>query len=228
MTFHGILTLLDLALYFHLVLPILLLVCAAALPQVADMLASYLLPLAKALDSLAKHIGHAAAWLSLAMVLVMSIVVILRYVFGLSFIWMQESLTYMHGMLFLLVASYTLWVDGHVRVDIFYRTAPERRKALTDLLGTYFFLFPFMFLIIDTALPYVTMSWSVQEGSRETSGIQGIYLLKGVILLFAYLMILQGLSTVIHRAAWLAGMEETVDHEAAATSILPGDEGDAP
>lgn len=219
-TFASVLNLVDLVLYFHMILPVLLLACAALAPTAAKLLIAWLLPLARRLDSFAMRMGHGAAWLSLLMVLVMGAGVILRYVFGLSFIWMQESVTYMHGLLFMLAASYTLWVDGHVRVDIFYRTASPTRKALVDFLGTYFLLFPVMFLIIDAALPYVEMSWAVHEGSRETSGIQGVYLLKSVILAFAYMMILQGISVAIHRAAFLAGFEKETHHEHAATDIL--------
>lgn len=224
--FEIFLTVFDTVLYFHMTLPVLLLLTAAFAPAASGLLARYLLPLARLLDAFARQAGHLTAWLSLLMVLVMTCVVLLRYVFGLSFIWMQESIVYMHGLLFLLVASYTLWVDGHVRVDIFYRTASKSRKALVDLLGTYFFLFPFMFLILDTALPYVSFAWAVQEGSRETSGIQAIYLLKAVILIFAWMMILQGISVAIHRAAFLAGFEKEAEHEAARTDALSEVEAD--
>ena len=217
MTFTTLQTTFEWLLLFHITLPVLLLITAATVPSVATSLAAYLLPLAKALDALSKHLGHLTSWLALAMVLVTTTVVLLRYVFGLSFIWLQESVTYMHGLLFMLAAAYTLWVDGHVRVDVFYRTASETRRALVDFLGTYFLLFPVMFLIIDTALPYVAFAWAVQEGSKETSGIQAIYLLKGVILIFAYLMILQGLAIAIHRAAFLTGLEGHDDHEDAQT-----------
>lgn len=219
--FNRFLTILDLVLYFHMVLPVLLLLSAAFAPKAASLLASYLLPLARLLDRFAKQAGHITAWLSLLMVLTMTAVVLLRYVFGLSFIWMQESITYMHGLLFMLAASYTLWVDGHVRVDIFYRTAPETSKALIDFLGTYVFLFPFMFLIIDAALPYVSLSWAVLEGSKETSGIQAVFLLKSVILIFAWMMILQGISIAIRRAAFLTGFEESIGQETVATPTLP-------
>ena len=219
MTFTQFQTLLEWILTFHIVLPVLLLLTAAFLPIAARTLAAYLLPLARVLDALSKHLGHLLAWLTLLMVLVTTIIVLQRYVFGLSFIWMQESVTYMHGILFMAAAGYTLWVDGHVRVDVFYRTASEKRKALVDFLGTYFLLFPVMFLIIDTGLPYIEFAWSVREGSKETSGIQAIYLLKSVILAFAYLMILQGIAIAIHRAALLTGLEDHATHEEAKTLV---------
>ena len=92
---------------------------------------------------------------------------------------------YMYGLLFLLAAGYTLLHGGHVRVDIFYREAAPRTKALTDFLGTYLFLFPVMTLILAVGYPYAELSWRIGEGSAETSGIQGIYILKGAILAFA-------------------------------------------
>ena len=74
------------------------------------------------IDTLNEGIGRAVSWLALLMVLVQFIVVLQRYVFGIGSIFMQESIVYMHGTLFMLVAGYTLLHNGHVRVDVFYRT----------------------------------------------------------------------------------------------------------
>ncbi len=97
----------------------------------------------------------------------------------------------------MLVAGYTLLGDGHVRVDIFYREASARYKATVDLLGTLLFLWPVCALIAFTSWPYVSISWKVLEGSRETSGIPGVFLLKTAILIFAFIVALQGLSTFL-------------------------------
>ncbi|MCH1542635.1 MAG: TRAP transporter small permease subunit [Alphaproteobacteria bacterium] len=150
-------------------------------------------------------IGRSAAWLALAMVLVQFAVVVLRYVFGIGSIMMQEAIVYMHGVLFMMAAADTLLQDEHVRVDIFYARASERRKALINLLGCTFFVLPFCILIAHVSYDYVSMSWSVREGSRETSGIQGVYLLKSVILLFAAQLSLQAISGILTNAAKLVG-----------------------
>lgn len=94
------------------------------------------------IDGLNERLGRVVSWLALLMVMIQFIVVIQRYVFGIGSIWMQESIVYMHGMLFMLAAGYTLLHNGHVRVDVFYREATPRRKALTDLFGSLFFLLP--------------------------------------------------------------------------------------
>jgi len=156
-----------------------------------------LIKIADGIDAFSNRMGRIVAWGALIMVLLQFTVVLMRHVFGLSSIWMQESILYLHGLLFMLVAGYTLLCDGHVRVDIFYREASARYKATIDLMGTFLFLWPVCALITYASWPYVSISWKVLEGSRETSGIPAVFLLKTAILVFAFIVALQGLSTVI-------------------------------
>ena len=107
---------------------------------------------------------------------------------------MQEGVLYLHGTLFMLGAGYTLLHEGHVRVDIFYRDASPERKALVDMLGGLLILLPFCGLVWWSSWSYVEQSWVILEGSRETSGIHAVYILKSMILAFATLLGLQGLS----------------------------------
>lgn len=138
--------------------------------------------------------GRLAMWFVILMALIQFGVVILRYVFGVNSILMQESVTYLHGGVFLLAAGYALLTDDHVRVDIFYREASERRKAVVDIAGTYLFLFPFCFVLLWAGGDYVANAWAVREGSTEQSGIQGVYLLKTLIPIFAMLLTLAGIA----------------------------------
>ncbi|HXI86208.1 MAG TPA: hypothetical protein VNH64_02020, partial [Parvularculaceae bacterium] len=87
-----------------------------------------------------------------------------------------------------------LLTDDHVRVDIFYRGASLRKKALIDFGGCYLFLFPVCLLILWAGSPYVGQSWSVHEGSTEQSGIQAVFLLKSLIPIFAMLVAMAGFS----------------------------------
>ena len=160
------------------------------------------------IDRVNWRVGTTIAWLALFMVLVQFALVLMRYVFGIGSIMTQESLIYAHGALFMIAAGYTLLVGGHVRVDIFYRAASPRRKAWVDLLGVVFLLIPVCLLIWRYSLPYVLSSWAVLEGSRETSGIQGVYLLKSSILVFVVLMILQGVALAFRSALVIAGLRE--------------------
>ncbi len=160
---------------------------------------------ARALDAVNDRIGRVAAWLALLMVILEFTVVVLRYVFGIGFIAMQEGVIYLHATLFLVGAGYTLLHNGHVRVDILYRDARPARRALVDLLGVIVFLMPVCAIIAWASIPYVEQSWGVWEGSKETSGIPAVYALKSMILAFVVLVALQGTSLALHAGLTLAG-----------------------
>ena len=160
--------------------------------------------LADRIDRLTATIGRAAAWLCLFMVLVQFAVVLMRYFLGVGSIWLQESILYAHGGLFLLVAAWTLAVGGHVRVDIFYSAASPRSKAWVDLLGAIFLLIPFAAAIGILSLPYAARSWVLLERSRETSGLPILFLLKTMIPVFAALLVLQGIAQIMRAAATLS------------------------
>ena len=142
-------------------------------------------------------IGRLAAWLVLFMTLMQFVVVIMRYVFAYGSIQMQESIWYMHGLLFMLGAGYTLAKEGHVRLDVFYREAAQRTKAWINLIGSSVFLLPFCIVNFDFAWSLVRNSWAVREGSTETAGLQYIYLFKTVILIFSVLLIIEGVSLAL-------------------------------
>jgi len=153
--------------------------------------------LADVLDNANRAIGRAIAWLALVMVLVQFGVVLARYVFGVGNLWAQESIVYMHALLFMLGAAYTLSEDGHVRVDIIYRSASPRYKAWVNLLGSVFLLIPVSILIIASSWSYVSNSWRILERSMEASGIPGVFALKTAIPVFGILMAAQGLVLVL-------------------------------
>lgn len=161
----------------------------------------------RAVDWLSNQIFLWARWLALWLVVVQFAVVVLRYAFGLGFIFLQESLLYFHGTLFLIAASGALLHEGHVRIDVFYRSMGAQGKAWVDFVGTYVFLIPVIVVIAAASTPYVSASWSVMEGSKETSGIPAIFVLKTMILVFAGLMFLQALSFASRAALVIVGAE---------------------
>jgi len=169
------------------------------------------------IDGLNKNVGTAVSWLAVIMVLVQFSIVVLRYVFGIGSIMMQESVVYLHSFLFMAGAGYTLLKNGHVRVDVFYREISVRKKALVDLFGVIFLLLPVCILIAYSSWDYISQSWSIFEGSKETSGIQALFILKSVIMLFCVLIGLQGVSMALRSFLVLKGVilpeEDTELHE---------------
>jgi TRAP-type mannitol/chloroaromatic compound transport system permease small subunit len=183
-----------------------------------------LLDLAAGLDLVNTWVGRVVAWLALAMVLVTFLVVVLRYGFDAGSIALQESVTYMHAMLFMLGAAYTLQLNGHVRVDIFYQRFGPRGRAWVDLLGTLFLLIPVCLYILTSSWGYVTESWAVNEGSREAGGLPYVYWLKTLLVAMPLLLLLQGVAWLLRSGLLLAGMDTAVPP--AAPSRRPAAAGD--
>jgi len=118
-----------------------------------------------AIDRFTDWTGRMVSWLTLAMVLMTLVVVVLRYYFQSGSIALQESITYLHGLVFMLGIAFTLQRGGHVRVDIFYRGFSPEKKALVDLLGGLLFLLPVSLLIFVFSWDYVVASWAIGETS---------------------------------------------------------------
>ena len=165
--------------------------------------------LADLIDRVNVASGKGLAWFALFIVLIQFSVVLMRYVFGIGSIWMQELIVYMHAFLFMLASAYTFSKEGHVRVDIFYREARPRTKAKVNLFGAVFLVMPFCFLIVFSSWDYVSNSWAILEGSQETSGIQARFLLKSAIIGFALQMGLQAFVMAVR--SWYALQGDEVE-----------------
>ncbi|MFV0478234.1 MAG: TRAP transporter small permease subunit [Parahaliea sp.] len=134
------------------------------------------------------------------MTLLTTIVVILRYGFNIGSIASQEAVIYMHGILFMLSAAYTLQQDSHVRVDIFYRHFSCRTQAWINCIGGIIFLLPFCVFLFFISWSYVAESWHIREVSPEPGGIPAVYLLKTLLLLLPLTLFLQALAETLRNA----------------------------
>ena len=159
--------------------------------------------LIRLIDTYTEKCGQLLAWLCLAMTLLTSAVVLLRYGFGVGSVAAQESITYMHAMLFMLAAAFTLKRGGHVRVDIFYRRFSARSCAWINSIGAIVFLLPFAVFIFGISWQFVAGAWAVREASQDPGGIPAVYLLKSLILLLAANLVLQGLAEFLRNALLL-------------------------
>jgi TRAP-type mannitol/chloroaromatic compound transport system permease small subunit len=143
--------------------------------------------------------GRIVAWAMLPMIAIQFVIVALRYVFDIGWIWMQEGVLWMHAAVFMLAAAYTLHRDEHVRVDIFYRNLSRRGRAWVDALGTLFLLLPMVVFLIVVSWDYVAVSWEIAEGSREAGGLPYPFvpMLKSLIPVTAVLLLLQGVANLL-------------------------------
>jgi len=177
--------------------------------------------LIRSIDRFTDITGRAISWLTLAMVVITMVVVVLRYYFQSGSIALQESITYLHGLVFMLGIAFTLQRGGHVRVDIFYRGFSPRRKALVDLVGGLLFLLPVSLLVFIFSWDYVAASWAIGETSEERSGIQGIYLLKTLLLLMPATLLLQGVAEILKSTLVLLDKQALIPSPIEPHSIEP-------
>ena len=159
--------------------------------------------LSDALDRVNRAVGSVVCWCALAMMLLQFVIVLLRYVFGISFIALSESVLYLHSTLFMLGAVYTLLMNGHVRVDIFYARAEPRRQSQIDIFGHLALLLPSMLVLLYWTWPSVRNSWAILEGPISVGGIPASFLLKSLIPAFCILLIVQSVSGLLRDIARL-------------------------
>ena len=123
---------------------------------------------------------------------------------------MQDLYVWMNGAMFTAVAAFALYRNDHVRVDIFFRTASTRRKAVMDMIGVLIFLLPFMYVVWAYSFGNVARSWGRFEASANVGGMPGLFVLRTFILAFAGLVALQGIAMLIRSVLILARREDLI------------------
>lgn len=178
-----------------------------------------------ALDQFSEAVGRVLALASIAIMAITFVVVVVRYGLNtgsielgplrISSIALQESVMYLHAMLFMLASAYTLKHNAHVRVDVLYRNFSPKAKAWVDLLGTLLLLFPMCGFIFFISLDFVSFSWQIQERSGEADGLPYVYLLKTIIPTMAGLLLFQGIVEILRNIAVITGQAEPNDEQGA-------------
>jgi len=161
--------------------------------------------LIRIIDGVNVRVGELVKWLLVALVVSVAFGVIALSIFGQAWTKFDESATYFHATVILLGSAATLLAGKHVRVDIFYAKSQPKTKALIDLLGFYALLIPFCLVLIWNAQNFVGLAWTSLEGSAESDGIKGLFILKTFVSIFALMMIAQGMSIAGRAALFLSG-----------------------
>jgi TRAP-type mannitol/chloroaromatic compound transport system permease small subunit len=197
----------------YLALPLLLLpILVVIAPKPLESLSRTLTAAIDRLSGLAMGFAVSAAFL---IILIQLSAVLLRYVFGLSFSWLNDSVIFSFAMIFMLGAAATLRDDGHVRVDIMRSRFGDRTRAAIEMTGAMLFIFPIGILIVYAASGLVARSWLDLEPFNESDGLPIQYLFKTLVPAFAVLMIAQGLSQALKAALVIRGLRrpDAPEHE---------------
>lgn len=146
-------------------------------------------------DRINDRLGSVTSWLVLVLILVITYDVIVRYLFQSSSVAMQELEWHLFAVIFLLSAGYTLKIDDHVRVDVFYSRFSEKKQAWINLFGALFFLIPFCVILIISSENFVLISFRVGETSPDAGGLPARYIIKAFIPISFFFLLLQGIAT---------------------------------
>lgn len=146
------------------------------------------------IDTFNQWVGKGVAWVTLGLVAVVFVDVVMRYAFKTSYVFTQELEWHLFAFIFLIGAGYTLFHDGHVRVDILYQRLNAKGRAWVNLLGVVLFLIPGCIMVVLTSWKFVANSWAIMEGSPDPGGIPFRFVVKGCIPVGFVLLLLQGIS----------------------------------
>lgn len=146
----------------------------------------------RCIDRISEWSGKAAAWLCLILILELVYDTVARYVFGAPTAWSYDISYMLYGTLFMVGASYTLLLDEHVRIGVFYEKATPRGQALINVAGYLVFFFPTMLALIWFGTEFAMKSWRIAEHSGVSMWSPPIYPFKSIIPLAALLLLLQG------------------------------------
>src|SRR4051812_1010706 len=165
---------------------------------------SGLLGLSRTIDELNERVGKVVAWAIFAAVIVSAVNALIRKAFGTSSNAWLELQWYLFGAVFMLCAAWTLKSNEHIRIDIISNRLAKRTRDRIDVMGHFFFLFPFVALMIWLSIPYFWKSYLSGEVSSNAGGLL-IWPAKGLILLGFISLGLQWLSELIKRIAIMRG-----------------------
>lgn len=149
------------------------------------------------IEWLVEQLGGLARLCVLALVLLVATNVILRYLFSIGPVSLQELEWHLVSPIALLGLSYSMKHRADVRVDVLYDRFTPRGQALVDLLASLLTVAIGVF-ITYLSVKYVNQSFNLNEGSPDPGGLPMRYLLKAFLPLGFGLLVLQGLADVLN------------------------------
>lgn len=164
-----------------------------------------LLKLSQLIDWLNERVGKASFWLVLLMTIICAGNATYRFIFDDSSNGMLEIQWYLFAAIFLLCSPYTLLKNEHVRIDVLSGKLSPRGLAVIDIIGSLFFLLPMVVLVLWLSLPLVAESFRINEMSANAGGLIR-WPVKALLPIGFTLLALQGISELIKRIAFLAGL----------------------
>ena len=166
-----------------------------------------LLGVSRAIDAINVRIGRYVAWLIVVAILISTGNAIIRKLFDRSSNAWLEWQWVLFGAVFLLCASWTLWANEHIRIDIVNSQLSRRVRDWIDVVGHSLFLLPLTMIMMWHAWPFFTRSFNINEQSLNAGGLPQ-WPSKFLVFAGFFILFFQGISELIKRIAIMRGLME--------------------
>lgn len=157
----------------------------------------------RAVDPFVRVVGQWSSLLWPALVAIITVNVVMRYVFGKGLIEFEELQWYVYAISFLLGLAWVLQLDDHVRIDVLSEHFKFRNQCWIELGGILIALLPFIAVVVWYAVPFVSYSFTINEISEAPGGLSHRWAIKAVLPL-AFLVL--GVATVSRLTRVLAAL----------------------
>lgn len=154
-------------------------------------------PIADFLDNIVFAAGKIFAWSYVLLMVVIIIQVVLRYGFNSGMVVLEELQWHLYAVGVMFGVSYAQSTNSHIRVDLIHMRLSKRTQHLLEIFGILFLMFPFVFVVLESSIPFVYDAWRIGESSASPTGLPFRWLIKAVIPLSFGLLFIAGLSRLI-------------------------------
>ena len=167
------------------------------------------LPITKKIDGFVTGVGEIFNWIWVALVAVIILNVVLRYIFKSGMIELEELQWHLYAIGWLVGLSSTYIVDQHVRVDVLTDNLSYKKRLWFEFFGILLLFLPFITLVLIYSVPFFELSWETSERSTSANGLPARWFVKGFLVFSFFLLLLAGLSRITRVVATIrSGFEK--------------------
>lgn len=151
----------------------------------------------KLIDSANEWIGNQLKWPVFALIIIVCVEVMLRYVFNSPTVQLPVIITFTGAATYAFAFGYVHLHHGHVRVDVFYARFPRRMQAIMDSILWFLFFLPSIGYMAYAAWNWMIYSWSTNEMSHMTYWYPILGPIRTLVFIGLVFFLLQGFATLV-------------------------------
>lgn len=161
------------------------------------------IPIVAFMNGIVRRIAETAAWLNVALIIVIVVQVVMRYGFNRGLVPLEELMWHLYAVAFMFGMAYAVTNDSHIRVDVVHMALPKRAQHIFEILGILFLLMPFLWIVFDHSSGWVAEAYRVNESSQNPTGLPYRWAIKAVVPITMVLIFIAALARLIQEVSLL-------------------------